>query len=166
MAPDADATLRVRRARPGDAAALTRIAHAAKRHWRYPEAWIELWAADLTLSAGFIDAHPVYAACRGAGIVGLYALSRDGADVELEHLWVDPPHMGSGIGALLFEHATVTARSLGGATLRIASDPHAEGFYRRMGARRVGAVASAPGDRMLPVLIFDLAVPCASGRTS
>lgn len=166
MAPAADATLHIRRARTRDATALTRIAHAAKRHWGYPEEWIALWRADLTLSAGFIDAHPVYAAWRGADIVGLYALSCDGAAVELEHMWVDPPHMGGGVGARLFAHAAATARALGGATLSIASDPHAEGFYRRMGARRIGEVASAPGDRRLPVLIFALPVPSATARTS
>ena len=166
MARAAGATLRVRRARRADAPALTRIAHAAKRHWGYPEEWIRLWAADLTLSAELIAAQPVYAACRGAEIVGLYALSRDGDAFELEHMWVDPAHMGRGFGARLFEHASATARSLGGATLRIASDPHAEGFYRRMGARRVGEVASAPEDRKLPLLIFDLAVPSGTDRTA
>lgn len=166
MAPAAGDALRVRRAHRTDAAVLTRIAHAAKRHWGYPEEWIRLWAADLTLSAESIDEQLVYAACRGAEVVGLYALSRDGDAFELEHMWVDPPHLGTGVGGRLFDHAVATARSHGGATLHIASDPHAEGFYRRMGARRVGEVASSPGDRTLPLLVFDLAVPSAMPRTS
>lgn len=29
----------IRRAVPTDASALTAVAHAAKRHWRYPEEW-------------------------------------------------------------------------------------------------------------------------------
>ena len=41
----------VRRARPADAAGLTRIAHAAKRHWRYPARWMRLWRDDLTVTA-------------------------------------------------------------------------------------------------------------------
>jgi hypothetical protein len=39
--------------------------------------------------------------------------------------------------------------------LRIASDPFAEGFYRRMGARRVGVVPSTPRGRTLPLLLLD-----------
>mgnify|MGYP001599681049 FL=1 len=30
------------RALPSDAYTLTRVAHAAKRHWKYPEDWIRL----------------------------------------------------------------------------------------------------------------------------
>ena len=40
--------LHVRRAMPDEAEALTEIAHAAKRHWGYPENWIERWKANLT----------------------------------------------------------------------------------------------------------------------
>ena len=30
--------------------ALTQIALAAKRHWGYPERWIEIWSSQLTFS--------------------------------------------------------------------------------------------------------------------
>ena len=33
--------IEIRRAQPNDAETLTNIAHAAKRHWNYPEHWIE-----------------------------------------------------------------------------------------------------------------------------
>jgi hypothetical protein len=36
------------RAKPEDAANLTGIAFAAKRHWGYPENWIESWRDLLT----------------------------------------------------------------------------------------------------------------------
>ena len=52
----------IRAARPDDAEALTRLAHAAKRHWRYPEEWIALWRPGLTVTPEFIATHPVYCA--------------------------------------------------------------------------------------------------------
>lgn len=149
-------TPRIRRARAAEAAALTRIAYAAKRHWGYGDELMRLWTADLTVTEELVSAQPVYVAVRAARLVGFYALSREGDLFELEHMWVDPPHLGTGIGTRLFDHAAATARSLGGVTMRIASDPNAEGFYRRMGARRVGEVASSPVGRMLPLLIFAL----------
>jgi GNAT superfamily N-acetyltransferase len=151
--------LLIRRAQPADAHALTRIAHAAKRHWGYPETLIELWTADLTVSGDFVDAHPVHCAVRGSDVLGFYALSGADEVFELEHLWVDPAHMGAGLGTLLFEHAIATVRSLGGSLLRIESDPNAEGFYRRMGAHRIGEVAARPPGRVLPLLVFDLGAP-------
>lgn len=145
-----------------DAQRLTAIAHAAKRHWGYFEELISLWQADLTVSPQFIGDHPVFCAVQGDEIVGFYALSRQGEAVELEHLWVDPQHMGAGVGAQLFEHAVRTAWSLDGSRLTIVSDPHAEGFYRRMGARRVGEAPSKPEGRTLPVLALVLQADAAS----
>ena len=142
----------IRAARPTDAQRLTTIAHAAKRHWGYPEELISLWQADLTISPQFIIDFPVFCAVRDSEIVGFYALLHIGETFELEHLWVDPQHMGIGVGTLLFQHAVLTVRSMGGSVLNIASDPHAEGFYLRMGATCVGETPSKPEGRTLPLL--------------
>jgi GNAT superfamily N-acetyltransferase len=147
---------RIRRARRADAETLSDIAHAAKRYWGYSPRLIATWEADLTVTPAFIAANPVYCAAERQRILGFYALSCEGNAVELEHMWVEPSHIGKGVGAMLFAHAIATTRSLGGAVLEIASDPHAEGFYRRMGARRLGQVASTPRGRMLPLLVVDL----------
>ena len=135
-----------------DAQRLTAIAHAAKRHWGYSEELMALWDDELTLSPQFIASHPVFCAVRDGEIIGFYALSRQGETCELEHLWVDPQHMGAGVGTLLFEHAVQTVRSMGGSVLNIVSDPHAEGFYRRMGASRAGHVPSRIAGRLLPLM--------------
>jgi len=150
------ADLAIRAAEPADADRLTGIAHAAKRHWGYPEAWIALWRADLTVTAEFIRAHSVYCAIADTEIVAFYALSREQGAFELEHLWVDPPHLRRGIGARLLQHAARTVQSLGGSALNIVADPNAEDFYRRLGARRVGAVPSQPPGRELPLLVLEL----------
>jgi ribosomal protein S18 acetylase RimI-like enzyme len=154
--PNGNPVVEIRPARPDDAPALTRVAHAAKRHWRYPEELILQWKDALTVSEDFIAGFPVFCAVVGAEIVGFYALSGDGPTREVEHFWVAPEHIGRGIGTRLFDHLLLTLREARVATVRIASDPHAEGFYRRMGARRVGEVPSVPEGRTLPLLVLDL----------
>ena len=146
----------IRRGLPSEAPALTRVAHAAKRHWKYPEDWIRLWRDALTVTPGFVARHSVCCAIRGASMLGFYALSGAGLVRELEHLWVLPAHIGRGVGARLLDHAVVTLRAEGARVLRIAADPHAEGFYLAMGARRVGEVASTPRGRMLPLLVVEV----------
>jgi GNAT superfamily N-acetyltransferase len=152
--------LAVRRCTAADADVLTEIAHGAKRHWGYPEAYIRLWAGDLTLTPEFVVRHPVYAAVDGATILGVYALAPEeageGGEFEVEHLWVVPEAMGRGVGRMLFEHACTVARERGARTLRIVSDPNAEGFYLRMGARRTGTHPSTPAGRVLPALRVDV----------
>lgn len=146
----------IRRARAEDALRLSEIAHDAKRYWGYSEDLMRLWQDDLTITPDFIARYPVYLACSEGEVSGFYALTIEGEIIELAHLWVHPPHMGGDIGRKLFFHALDTARDSGLTTLRIASDPHAEGFYRRMGARLVGRVPSRPEGRELPLLAFDL----------
>ena len=142
----------IRRAVPADGDALTAIAHAAKRHWRYPEEWIALWRRDLTFTREFIERHPVYCLVDGEALVGVYALLFSAADCELEHFWVAPTQMGAGVGRALFEHAVERCRAIGVRRLWINADPNAERFYERMGARRVGEVPSTPAGRTLPRL--------------
>jgi GNAT superfamily N-acetyltransferase len=142
----------IRRAVAADALALTAIAHAAKRHWRYPEEWIALWRRDLTFTPEFIERCPVYCAVESDIVVGVSALVFAAADCELEHFWVMPSRMGAGVGRALFEHAVERCRAIGARRLWINADPNAEGFYERMGARRVGEVPSTPAGRVLPRL--------------
>ena len=146
------------RAKPDDAAALTEIAFAAKRHWGYPERWIEGWRNILTVQPEFVAKHETYAACVGGRPVGFYSLSRKSDAMSLERLWVLPEMMRKGVGLALFAHAVERARALGFANLEIESDPNAAGFYEQMGAKRVGAaVNELDGQpRDLPVFVYEI----------
>lgn len=145
-------------AKPDDAAALTEIAFAAKRHWGYPERWIESWRNILTVQPEFIAEHETYAACIGGRPIGFYSLSRKSDVMSLEHLWVLPEAMRKGVGRALFAHAVERVSALGFAKLEIESDPNAAGFYEQMGAKRVGAtVTELDGQpRELPVFVYEI----------
>ena len=147
------------RASPGDADALTRIAFASKQYWGYPERWISRWSETLTITPEFVRGNGVYAAVAGDEPIGFYALSGAGYELELEHLWVMPAWIGSGVGRLLFEHAMDRATSRGAKHVEIEADPNAEGFYLRMGARRTGEnVYEIEGQRRaLPRMVVELA---------
>jgi len=150
--------MKIVRAKPEDADALTEIAHAAKRHWGYPEKWIESWGEILTMRPEFLAANVAYAAMEDDRAVGFYLLTTENDGMHLDHLWITPHAMGRGIGRALFEHAAGEARRLGHQTLKIEADPNAEGFYARMGARRVGATLTNVENqrRELPLLVYDL----------
>ena len=151
-------SMQIRRATPAEANALTAIAHEAKRHWGYPEKWIEQWRADLTITPEFIANNEVYVAVVNGMIAGCSALVLTGSLAELEHMWIDPQQMGSGIGRALFEHVSQRARQLGFSELELSADPNAEGFYERMGAQRIGEIqANMDGQpRVLPRMRIDL----------
>lgn len=137
---------------------LSLIAYAAKRHWGYPKRWMERWREGLTITPEFVEENEVYAALVEGEPVGFYALVGQGCRMELEHLWVLPERMGTGVGRALLEHAAGRAADLGAETLGIEADPNAEGFYRRMGARRVGETTYELDGRkrILPLLALDI----------
>jgi GNAT superfamily N-acetyltransferase len=150
--------MQIVRAHPEDAAALTEIAFAAKRHWGYPERWIQEWRDVLTLRPEFIAANTACYAVEDVYPVGFYVLTAEKDGLHLDHLWILPTAMGHGIGRALFEHAVQRAKGLEFTEIKIEADPNAEGFYRRMGAQRVGTnVTEIEGKRRdLPLLVYQL----------
>jgi N-acetylglutamate synthase-like GNAT family acetyltransferase len=149
--------VKIRKASTTEAARLTRIAHDAKKHWGYPEHWLAHWQEDLTITPEFIAANQVYVAEREGDLLGFYALVIKNEKAELDHLWVAPPHIGSGVGKELFLHAMQTAARKSIDSVEIVSDPNAAGFYRKMGAHQVGeATSEIDGQpRTLPRLLID-----------
>ena len=150
--------MELRRALPGDADILSRIAFAAKGHWGYPERWMERWRGGLVITPDFIRQNEAHLATVEGESAGFYALLGEGPKIDLEHLWVLPERMGLGLGRALFGHAVDRASALGAETLGIEADPNAEGFYLRMGATRVGEIVYEldGGERVLPLLALDL----------
>jgi GNAT superfamily N-acetyltransferase len=148
----------IRRALTTETEGLTAIAQDAKRYWGYPENWLKAWADDLTIRPDFVENNPVYVAEEEGKVLGFYALILGGDKAELDHLWVAPAHIGSGVGKELFLHAMQTAAGQQISEVEISSDPHAEGFYQKMGAHRAGEtvneIESQP--RVLPRLKVDI----------
>jgi N-acetylglutamate synthase-like GNAT family acetyltransferase len=150
--------IQIRRATTEEAEALTEIAHAAKRHWGYPEDWIEHWKTDLTITQDFIAQNEVYVATIDDEIAGCGALVIQGMKAELEHMWVKPVHIGNGVGRTLFLKICERAAESNVPILEISADPNAKTFYERMGATRIGEVRSEIDGqpRILPRMIVDL----------
>lgn len=100
----------------------------------------------------------MYVALEEGVLAGVAAFEMHGRQASLEHLWVDPARIRSGVGSALLSHVCAVALERGARVLRIESDPHAEGFYLRRGARRIGAVRADMDEsqRSLPLLEIKL----------
>jgi hypothetical protein len=105
-------TMEIVRAKPIDAESLTAVAHAAKRHWGYPESWIHHWRDSLTITPDFVANNVVFVATIAEGAVGFGTLRFDRVAGWIDHLWVLPAAMGCGVGRRL----SVTWKSRQGGT--------------------------------------------------
>lgn len=150
--------LTLERARTEHAETLTRIAIESKRHWGYPETWIQIWIPQLTISPEYILKNETWLASINEEPSGFFALQEEKSSWWLDQLWVRPEAMGQGLGAFLFRHAKRRAKLCGASTLWIESDPNAQGFYEKMGARKVDESHIEVGGqlRVLPVMEINL----------
>jgi ribosomal protein S18 acetylase RimI-like enzyme len=145
----------IRRAEPADERRLRAIAAAAKGYWGYDADRVAAWAAALELSSAGEAKEELYVAELGGRVVGWLALLQTGDVCVLDHLWVEPPSFGMGIGSDLFAFAAARARQIGASRLELEAEPNAIGFYQKVGAVRVGETVGNWG-RPLPVMALEL----------
>lgn len=151
----------IRRARAGEAQALTELSLRSKAVWGYEASFLARCRRAMTLAPEKIRRRPHYVAEDGTGrLLGFYGLEPEPDGIGLDLLFVEPGAIGQGVGRALWQHAVKTARGLGHDRLIVVSDPNAAGFYLKMGCELAGARPSEvqPG-RNLPLFRFALSAP-------
>jgi N-acetylglutamate synthase-like GNAT family acetyltransferase len=144
----------IRPAKPHENRQLGELAFRSKGYWGYTPEFMEACRAELSVSRSDISnpKRRYFVAEVDAKIVGFYALERIAStEYELEALFVEPEHIGRGVGRRLIEHAKLLARGCGATSILIQGDPNVSYFYEAAGATRIGEreSASIPG-RFLP----------------
>ncbi len=159
--PRAEAALTLRPGCPDDAAALSDLALRSKGWWGYSASFLAACRDELTLDTE--QAQRCVLMRFGDQLAGFHLLGEPQRAAgpgrgEISMLFTDPEFIGAGVGRLLFEDAKTAGAQRGWTHLLIASDPHAVGFYCRLGAVPVGErlSGSIPG-RSLPLL--EVALP-------
>ena len=131
----------IRHAKPEEQRQLTRLCVRATVQAGYDEAFIDRVMPALTVTMPLITGGYVRVAENEAGkIVGVVTVTPTAVlgIAQLYGIFVDPPFWKRGIGRVLFEAAVTRAKELKAGALMIHAEPSAEGFYKRMGAIRIG----------------------------
>ena len=148
--------LQITKAVVADIDTLNRISLASKKHWRYPQDWIDHWREDLKVTTTHFEEHQVIkAVLENEGqeiIVGFCIVGETDQEYEVLHLWVDPPYIGKGYGKTLLNQALEMAITTPKDIL-VEADPNAEAFYKAMGFVTFDEVKSIyPEGRVLPLM--------------
>jgi GNAT superfamily N-acetyltransferase len=148
-------TMQILRATPEEAPVLKAIMVEAKAHWGYPAEWMARWLELVRITPTYLRNALPFKAVDAGEAIGWYALVQGHKMCLLDHLWVTPSRIGTGVGRALLTHALAEARRVGARYVKLEAEPHALGFYQHMGAHQVGVVLSGM-DREIPVMQIDL----------
>jgi GNAT superfamily N-acetyltransferase len=121
-----------------EALALNEIAGRSKSYWPYDEEYLKLCRSVTHVTSEDIGRWPFIVATANEELLGFSAVCEIRGEKMLDHLWIDPPFISKGVGRALFLESVIRAKALGWSKFTIASDPYAEGFYEKMGAKRIG----------------------------
>jgi GNAT superfamily N-acetyltransferase len=145
--------VRIRSALVDELGELSDLALRSKAVHGYSPEFLEACREELTITPARLADETILVAEQSGRRLGFVAVTVENDSAELTDLFVEPDQRGSGVGSLLLETAVETARSAGAIRLEIEADPHAEDWYRKRGAERIGETPSGsiPG-RTLPVL--------------
>ena len=140
-----------RKAIEEDIQAINIISIQSKAYWGYPDAWLERWKDDLTISKPEINELEILIIQKDNVPIGFSALFEDEQNYEIRHLWLKPDYIGKGLGKQLL-HETIKEIVRKEKPIFVEADPNAEAFYERMGFKTIGFVESYPKGRFLPIM--------------
>jgi GNAT superfamily N-acetyltransferase len=148
----------VRNAKLEEQRDLSRLCVRATIHAGHDEAFIDRAVPALTITVPAITGGSVQVAEDKAGrVLGVMWVmpSPLPSIAQLHGIFVDPPFWGQGVGRVLFGAAVTRAKQLKAGALVISAEPSAEGFYKRMGAIKIGqAPFFFSPDVILPYLLY------------
>jgi GNAT superfamily N-acetyltransferase len=131
--------VRIRDAKRDEAAVLEALQRRSSDVWEQYREQLAAHPDVIELPQAFIDNGWVRVAADeddtplGFSVV----IPDDGAADELDGLFVEPEHMGRGVGRALVEDAVTRSSARGANALEVTAGP-AQGFYERTGFRVIG----------------------------
>ena len=139
-----------------DLANATAICVRAKAYWGYDEDFIDLCIPGLRLTMDDLASSEVVGAYEGALLVGVAQLIDCDTKALLDKLFVEPDHIGSGVGRQLFEWSVQKAGEWRAKKIVIESDSYAVPAYLAFGCTQVGEVRSELTSRSIPCMEYDI----------
>ena len=130
---------------------LNRISVASKKHWGYPDEWIESWLSDLTLTPEEFAKQHILVGELASEIIGFCSIAENEDEYEIHNLWVLPKFIGLGYGKKLLTLA-IEAFIKTCKPIIVVADPNAELFYESQGFITFDKTESFPAGRYLPIM--------------
>lgn len=128
----------------------------SKSYWGYSSSFLEDFMTHWGVKKRYLYTNEVILFEAKNELIGLFAFKMDMENTpELDLFFVNPTYIGKGVGRSMWQQALFHARHHGWSEFKIITDPHAEQFYKHMGAQTTGIFESFPG-RLVPRMTMHL----------
>lgn len=143
----------VKKAVKKDAKHLTELSIRSKSYWNYEKEQVSSWIEELTITKDYIASNHLYKLIINDTLIGFYSyFPENKTNVNLNHLFVEPQHIGKGYGKFLMNDFFKRIRTTDFEKVILYADPNTEKFYSKLGFNTVGKLKSAIKNRFLPIM--------------
>jgi GNAT superfamily N-acetyltransferase len=132
----------IRPAAQQDIESINRVIAASKAYWQYSDDYLREAIPLIQISDEWINRHKGWV-IENDSIEGFMGVIAESDGWLLEHLWIHPNAIRSGLGRKALDFLFQIARNNGVQRMRLLPDPPAEEFYRKHGAIYSGLVVSS-----------------------
>lgn len=159
----------IRAAAINEAETLSQISYASKRYWNYPQEYFQVWEKELLVTREYIKENMVFVGEEQGEVKAYYSVVNVVEDKTklgvgfakgywLDHMFVLPDRIGSGLGRKMFVHLRNWCRNKAIRQVNILAEPYARGFYEKMGCQYEQEYPSTIPERTTPLLILPVTV--------
>ncbi len=136
---------------------LTETSYISKKNWGYTDELMRLWESDLQVNEEYILHNKVVKVFAESDYIGFFALKAgNGKSIEIDHLWLLPGEQHKGYRRMIFQYIFSYMRSNGYNKATLIAEPHAKGFYDKMGGKITGQFQSKISGRFLDIYEYEL----------
>ena len=138
----------------------------SKSVWQWPSGYLEEALPLLKITREYIArSSSCEILCEGK-LIGFYSVVDGGDCLVLDHLWIEPDHIGRGAGRFAIGRLAATSKAKGVSAIDVWPDPPAEEFYIRLGFAAMGdsTPSRVPGGPAFQRLRLSLAQHPAFGH--
>ena len=130
-----------------DLETLNGLLKVSKAHWGYEADFMASFVENLSVTAEILADSITMLVYINEKLGGFYSFAKGEENhIELTHFYLYPDFIGKGWGRKLWGLALETARQKGWNEFLVWSDPHANGFYEKMGCKLIRFQRSSLGE--------------------
>ena len=158
---------RIIKASIADGKILSAIAYSSTRYLNYPEERFLAWKEDLTITKEYLRTNIVRKLMLCNDTIGFYSIQLNETEqtiksirIEkgfwLDHFFIKPEYIGFHFGKMMFIDCSSYCRKNDIKEIKVFVDPKSEGFYQKMGCKKVRMSKSSITGREIPVYKIDI----------